>query len=243
MSNYYTPNIQLPDLKTQIANVKKLTDSVNMDNIKTINSSLTKTLNTPGMREAIDKAIKSNFQLNEIINNQLKNMNISDSLRKAMRNELKLFSATAYKKPKNTPSSQKEEVIKVRSPKVESYTDLDNSTGEIIKMGTFNIVSNESDIQIHSNDFDHIENDTSQHTNDVPNINKNPFSLTRGQENMNYFFFNLNETMIKIYVNINFPKLLNGTYDAFTFFMMIFLSTVIAFCTKNFDKDKYNNNI
>lgn len=245
MSNYYTPSIQMPTLKTSLENVRNLTENINQDAFKPLKLSISKSLNIQPMSNVLERV-----NVNDIFNEQLKKMNISNTLKKAINDSFNQIKIIKPKKPDNNSTPIKEEVVEFGNIKVESYTEIDNSTGEVIQMNSPKVISTNTIIETDNeiteitkiyNEPDYIPIEPT--SIESPNVNKNPFSLTRGKENMNYYLFNLNETVRNVYIQFFLPKIFDGTYDVNKFFIIMILSFVFAYGTKNFDKDKYNNNI
>lgn len=245
MSNYYTPSIQMPTLKTSLENVRNLTENINQDAFKPLKLSISKNLNIQPMSDVLEKV-----NVNDIFNEQFKKMNISNTLKKAISDSVNQIKIIKPKKPDNNSIPNKEEVVKFGNRKVESYTEIDNSTGEVIKMNSPKVISTNTIIEI-DNDiteitkiYDEPDYVPIEPTSiESPNVNKNPFSLTRGKENMNHFLFSINIKFAEEIIKFFFPKVIDGTVDYYTFSILISLTFIIANATKDFDKDKYNNNI
>lgn len=246
MNAYYTPDFQVPILKEALKNISNVNIHKNITDIKSINVAISKSLNTSALSDAI-----KNANANDILREQFKKYDVSSTLRKAISESLDSITFKIPARPNSNTPFTNEEVIQVPRPKVEGYTEIDNSTGEVIKVSTPKIISTHRTIET----ADGVKQETYTEYSkpeyippepvslESSNVNKNPFNLTLGDRRFNKFIFNINETAFKVELQYSLPYFFDGQISYAVIVMLFSIHCLVAIMSKNFDKDKYDEKL
>ncbi len=223
-TNYYSRMVEqfrTPILQESINNVLAVRRSANFDLAIQTRNSIYKSLDIASLKKVL-----SSININDVLVDYFKNINVSKNIQDAVKMNLKSMQNNFTTPDTNNSSSANEQVIKMSDMKVESYTTIENYT----------------EVSMYDN-TDSNTNDSSENFESTESVKKSPFTLEKSRQRMNEFIFNINETVFKVELQYSLPHFFDGQISFSAIIMIFSIHCLVAMMSKNFDKDKYDEKL